>query len=70
MQTGLLLLTSLQLGEVDAEVEFLKFFLSSELDSIESSWIVTVLFRDSCFDKSLMGSNRGTTFGFLLGFVT
>jgi len=69
-QTGLLLLTSLQLREVYAEVEFLQLFLSSELDSIESSWVVSVLFRDSRFVKSLMGCNWGATFRFLLGFVT
>jgi len=46
-QAGLLLLASIQFREIDAEVEFFEFFLSSELDSIEFSWIVTVLFRNS-----------------------
>ena len=42
----LLVLTLLQLSEIDAKVELLELVLTTELDAVEGSWVVTALLLD------------------------
>ena len=45
-EARLLVLTLLQLSEVDAKVELLEFVLTSELDAVQGSWVVADLLLD------------------------